>query len=242
VPLRVVAIIQARVNSTRLPRKVLLPLCGKPMLQHIIDRVWRATRVDQVLTAVPDKDFDAIFNEMRVASLYPYLRDENDLVGRYLAAAELSNADIVVRVCADNPCIQPEYIDAAVENYLEVPRIFFSNTVNRICGDRYIGPVVDGLGCEVLSLSRLKWLDQRTRGNAKWREHPHMFFEEYLQLGSYWEIDPERKPDLRLDVNDLKDYEFIKDIYEHCYPQNPNFGITEILAYLKETHHAAVER
>lgn len=229
--MKIVAILQARLGSTRLPNKVLMPLAGAPMVQRIIERVKRAKLVHEVVLAVPICDvmlWDAI--DLGRAQFYAYPGDEHDLVGRYLHCAAAFHADIVVRIPCDNPCIDPLIIDEAVDEYLSLPKIYVS-TMYRQVRDRVY---VDGVGAEVLSYSRLQWLDQKTHGQSSYREHPHLLFqdqrlidgwEQYQRCANYNET-------IRLDVNTQADYEFVSDIYDHCYPKNPDFGLAEILTYL----------
>jgi spore coat polysaccharide biosynthesis protein SpsF (cytidylyltransferase family) len=216
--LKVVAILQQRMGSKRLPGKALLPLAGKSMTENIIERVKRAKRLDAVVLAVPPQDENA-FTAMPCRVHAP-LVDENDLVGRYLITAERCHADIVVRVPCDNPCIQPEYIDEVIGTYLTCDVTFSSNTTAKVNGKW-----VDGVGAEVFSTSRLKILDYETRNrecyrDASYREHPHKYFNYILP-----------KADLRLDVNTQADFDLIKDIYDH-FGHN-RFHVSEALAYLE---------
>jgi spore coat polysaccharide biosynthesis protein SpsF (cytidylyltransferase family) len=240
---RIVAILQARLGSTRLPGKVLLPLAGKPMLQNIIERVQRATTIDAVVVTYPLGDGAAlvpILDACRQRNAEGYATkqvfgsqwwdDPNDLVGRYLQAAITHNADLVVRIPCDNPCVDPEYLDDAVRTYLRDPFIYYSNTT------AYVDDVaVDGVGAEVFSVSRLKWLDQRVGDRADWREHPHRYFEScgLLSLPT---------APLRLDVNTQQEYECIAEIYAH-FGHN-HFTSADILTYLatKEAPHEKRER
>src|SRR5689334_22807280 len=183
--MRVVGIIQARMGSVRLPGKSMMPLAGKPLLQNVLERVQRATRLDSVVVAVPASDYDTFMTIRGALSLCPCPGDPNDLVGRYLFAAGLEGADIIVRICADNPCIEPEYIDQAVDFYLNYPVAFYSNTTDAVHGE-----FVDGIGAEVFSLSRLKWLDAITKDKPVLREHPHKAFRFRLP-----------DADIRLDIN-----------------------------------------
>lgn len=218
--MRTVAILQARLGSTRLPNKVLLPLAGKSMLWNIVERVSRATKLHRVVVAVPTDDWGTMQALALPCPLY-WHDDEHDLVGRYVAAAEAFNADLIVRIPCDNPCVDPACIDEAIAAYLNDPFVYYSNTTALI-GD----VAVDGVGAEVLSRSRLHWLDQRTRGNPVWREHPHKYVEECGLL---------RLPHatVRLDVNTNADYEFIKTIYDH-FGHN-RFTSEEVLAFLSAT-------
>jgi len=219
---RVVAILQARMNSSRLPGKSLLPLLGTPMVQHIVERVQRAKRVHEVVLAFPRADLDAFSFLSRTCTLYPYWGDENDLVGRYLGAANAFRADIVVRVPCDNPCVDPAYVDQCIEKYMAWPNVFVSNA-----GDAEVGVrIVDGLGCEVFSFSRLKWLDANTEGMPRYREHPHLLFHHHQEPSTWSEM----RSFIRLDVNTQSDYDFIKSIYDHF--QRNDFTAEEIVAYL----------
>jgi spore coat polysaccharide biosynthesis protein SpsF (cytidylyltransferase family) len=253
--MRVVAIIQARLNSSRLPGKMLLPLLEKPLIQHVIERTRHATRLDLVVLAYPLRDNEA-FRAMLTAfrgtpgevaiSSYADSRDENDLVGRYLSAAHAYDADIIVRIPGDNPCVDPAYIDKAVTEYAKRPYTFYSNTTALVSaptkkptrfdsGKRAYW--VDGVGAEVFSLSRLKWLDEQTQSRPTLREHPHQYF--YELSGSYWEhehdggihIEQTEFSEIRLDVNEQKDYAFVNSIFDH-FGHN-RFTAAEIVAYLE---------
>ena len=232
--MRTVAIIQARMGSTRLPGKAMLPLAGAPMTQRLIERVKRAVKLDYIVLAVPneaDSPLPRLARESRIPYYGTSYVDRNDLVGRYRAVADCYTADLIVRIPGDNPCIEPSMIHQAIELYQQYPHVYFSNTTAKI---EHHGKAiyVDGLGCEVFSRSRLEWLDARTLGCPDWREHPHQYFYDHGVLSHI-------KADLRLDVNTQADYEFIADIYAACYQQNPQFTIHDILDYLatREQHH-----
>lgn len=217
--MKVVAIIQARMGSTRLPGKSLLSLAGVPLIQHILERVQRATLLDGVVLAVPSRDAAAFAPTAKGrAWLYGYPGDEQDVVDRYRCAADTHQADVIVRIPGDNPCVDPVYIDKAIASYRNDPCVYYSNTTAAV-GD----VVVDGIGAEVLSYSRLQWLDQRTRGVPYLREHPHRYFEEcgLLRLP---------RADLRLDVNTPADYAGMADLYTH-FGHN-RFTSAEVVAML----------
>ena len=225
--MRTVAIIQARMGSTRLPGKAMLPLAGAPMTQRLIERVKRAVLLDDVVLALPNESDSPLMHLALQIRIKCYCRadaDSNDLVGRYVAAADFYDADLIVRIPGDNPCIEPNMIDAAIELYREYPYLYFSNTTTSV---EYHGRriIVDGLGCEVFSRSRLEWLDERTRGCPEWREHPHQYFYDHGILSHI-------KADLRLDVNTQADYKYISAIYDACYPKNSQFTIEDILGSL----------
>ena len=220
--MKVVAILQARMNSTRLPGKVVLPLAGKSILQNIIERVQRATRINVVALTIPNSDYEAFYGLNEVDYLHTWEGDEADLVGRYLQCATNTAADVIVRIPCDNPCIDYTYIDRAIREYTVQAHIYYSNTTD-LCA----GVWVDGIGAEVFSYSRLQWLDARTKGKPTWREHPHRYFEDHGLLTL-------PKAELRLDVNTQEDYDFIKSIYDH-FGHN-RFTTREILEYVRQTN------
>lgn len=236
--MKVVAILQARMGSTRLPGKVMLPLAGKPMLQNIIERVQRATRVHEVMVTCPIHDREAFLPVMQACRngktfLDEWFEDENDLVGRYLQAAIRRDADIIVRVPCDNPCVDPAYIDEAVQEWFKRPYHFYSNTTGTVDYDggfKWYG--FDGLGCEIVSMSTMKWLDIVTSGKETWREHPHKYWEDFNKETDSdqpeWSIKTASDASLRLDVNTQDDYEFISSIYN--YFGHNRFTSKEILA------------
>ena len=227
--MRVVAILQARMGSTRLPGKVMMPLAGKPMLQNIVARVERAQTIDAVVLAPPSHEYQYFTANLTCAVAYAEA-DENDLVGRYVRTALAHDADIIVRIPCDNPCIDPEYIDQAVEQYIRVPSVFYTNTTAACEGE-----LLDGIGCEVFSMSRLLWLADRTRGHADYREHPHLFFYHAFQLPAY-------EAALRLDVNTEEDYRFVARIYDH-FGHN-RFTTSQLVGYLRSQggYHAVRDR
>lgn len=114
--MKVVAIIQARLHSTRLPGKVLLPINGKPMLEHVIDRLRETKRVDEIIVAVPPRDTEIVDKCLGPLDVpcYMWFGDENDVLRRLHAAAERFDADLIVRVCADNPRLHPAGVDELI--------------------------------------------------------------------------------------------------------------------------------
>lgn len=227
--MKVVCVVQARLNSTRLPRKVLLPIAGRPMLWHMLERIKRAKRIDQIVVTCPVNDV----MELAVAvpdgiMIDPFIGNENDLVARHLQAAMWAHADIVVRIPSDNAVVDPVYINEAIASYLGRPQVYVSSMFPHVRDRIYL----DGVGAEVLSASRLRWLDQATQGQPSYREHPHLLFQDQ-HLISDWEQYQRHanvRETIRLDVNTQADYEFIKDIYDH-FGHN-QFTSAEVVAYL----------
>jgi spore coat polysaccharide biosynthesis protein SpsF len=127
---RVIAIIQARMSSSRLPGKVLLDITGEPMLARVVARTSRATTVDQVLVATTTDASDDPVAARCDSMGVPYTRGSlNDVLDRYYQAASQAKADVVVRITADCPVIDPDLIDDCVNTLLEGS---FDFTCNRL--------------------------------------------------------------------------------------------------------------
>lgn len=110
--MRTVVAVQARLGSTRLPKKILADLCGKPMLSQIVRRCRAVPNADAVAIACPEADADTIF---RATGLQPITGPEEDVLTRLLNVADQLEADKIVRVTADCPLVCPDLIRAGIE-------------------------------------------------------------------------------------------------------------------------------
>ena len=118
--LRVVAVIQARMGSTRLPGKVLKPIAGKPLLWHIVHRLRRSFFIEQIAIATSTNPRDDAIVEFGRENDVPVIRGpEDDVLARFARAAELLDADVIVRVSADAPFVDAGFIDHLVEHLIE---------------------------------------------------------------------------------------------------------------------------
>jgi len=130
--MRVVAIIQARMGSTRLPGKVLKDLGGETVLARVVKRTRRATLLDEVVvaTSVLPAD-DAIARECESLKVACFRGDELDVLDRYYRAAQKFAADAIVRITSDCPLIDPELINAAIRSSLDQKADYASNSLVR---------------------------------------------------------------------------------------------------------------
>ena len=117
--IRTIAIVQARMGSSRLPGKMMMDLCDQPLLYWVLSRVKRTKLANSVLLAISDSEKDNPLAELAQQLNVPVFRgSETDVLGRFVAAAHMARADRVVRVCGDNPLIAPEEIDRLI-NFFE---------------------------------------------------------------------------------------------------------------------------
>lgn len=235
---RIVCIVQARMGSQRLSNKVIADISGKPMLQHVIERVSRAKLVDEVVVAYPGNPVELNGENRPIERLINVMCEgfndghipENDLVGRYYRAARFYKADLIVRVCADNPLIEPGEIDRLIETFPKNPHFqtLWQNAQPHN-GNNY----PDGIGAELYTLEQLD-LSNTMMVEPNFREHPHKFYYENIGYGTSVDgpqCPPEFvRPDLRLDVNTQADLDYIREIYAQ-FPDN-TFHITQVIKYL----------
>ena len=160
---KVIAIIQARMGSSRLPGKVLKTIKGRPMLWHVVKRVSSAELIDSVIIATSTKAKDDKIEEFsRSSRVKVYRGSENDVLDRYYKAAKEAGADVIVRITADCALICPEVIDKVVSEFLKSRCDYATN------GLVYTYP--DGCDTEVFSLNALAKAWQEC-GDAAQREH-----------------------------------------------------------------------
>jgi spore coat polysaccharide biosynthesis protein SpsF len=225
---RVVAIVQARMRSTRLPGKVLREISGKPLLQYLVDRINYSSRIDDLVIATSVLFFDNIIAKYCTSNnIKCYRGSEDDVLSRYVEAAIWSKADYIVRICADSPLVDPEIIDGIIDEFLVYDREcdYLSNTINQTY------PL--GMNVEVFSIAALKKAHlgssfhyEREHVTPYIYSHPDKFKIRLMHLQN-------NLSNLRLTVDEEADFELVKWVIEQLYPSNPNFNLSDILTLLK---------
>jgi spore coat polysaccharide biosynthesis protein SpsF len=169
--MRIVAIIQARMGSTRLPGKVLKDLEGETVLARVVNRLRRARLIEEVLVATTDRAADdAIVKECRSLSVTVSRGDQDDVLDRYFRAAQLAKADVVVRITSDCPLIDPEITDKTIAAFLDASPDYASNTLVRT--------YPRGLDTEVMTAAALGRAWQQARKRYE-REHVTPYISEH---------------------------------------------------------------
>ncbi len=224
--MRVAAVIQARMNSERFPGKVLEKIMGYPMIWHIVERVKRSITVDQIIVATTDKKSDEPLvwecQKMGISVIKGY---EEDVLGRYYMASQIVKADKICRVTADNPLIEPVFIDMAVA------RMCYSD-------EDYIAidgaPI--GTGIEVFKKELLKFCTQNASQDYQ-REHVTPFIRENSDIFRVSSITAPSDlffPDLRLTVDTVEDMKLIKKIYHKLYRSDAIVNLKSTINLLLE--------
>lgn len=201
---KVAAIVQARLGSSRLPLKSLLSLRGKPLIDWVTERLHKARLLDALVVAVPDTKLDQVLAEhLERRGVQVLLGPEDDVLRRFTLASRKADADLVVRVCADNPCIWGEAVDRLVEFYRKNHCDYAYNHIPR----NNLWP--DGLGAEILSRELLEELDREARLPAQ-REHCLNYIWDNATRYRIATFDPEepwlQRPEIKLDVDSAEDF------------------------------------
>jgi len=223
----IVAIIQARMGSTRLPGKVLKEVCNRPLLYHVVSRLRHSRKIDRLVVATsirqPDDDVAAFCEQQSVSC---FRGSEDDVLDRYYNAARRYAAETVVRITADCPLIDPVVLDEIIEAYQKTGCDYASNTLART--------YPDGLDVEVFSFEALK---------KAWQEA--ILVSEREHVTPYIWKNPDRfkihqvkekidRSSLRWTVDEPEDLEFIRRIYSYLYRPGRIFLMREVLELLEE--------
>ena len=223
--MKVLAILQARCNSTRLPNKVLKKIIGKPMIQHQLDRIKRSKLIDEIIVAtsneISDQPLVDLCDELGIKS---FQGDLNNVLDRFYQASKTSDVDIIVRLTGDCPLTDPSIIDSVIIMHIEDGNKYTSN----------IEPETfpDGLDVEVFDISVLKnaWENAKSTSDL---EHvtPFIRRDESIKKGSYVsEID---KSNLRWTVDEPNDFTFVTKVYELLGTKSKFFNSQEIYSLLE---------
>lgn len=210
-------------SSKRLPGKVLMPLAGKPVLWHVVERIRECKTISDMLVATStDASDDAIDAWCQNEGVISFRGSLNDVLDRFYQAALLYRADVVVRITADCPLIDPTIVDEVVNEFLCGGYEFFGLT----------GEFPDGLDCTVFSFNALSraWLDaslpsEREHVGPYVEKHPEIFkiggLKKFTGLAHYrWTLDEQR------------DFEFLERVFSRLYQDGQVFLASEVLALL----------
>ena len=219
------AIIQARMNSSRLPGKVMMELCGKPVLYHVVERLKLCASLESIVLATsvsPEDDvLETIVAELGIAC---FRGSSDDVLSRfYYAAQERSNH--IVRICADSPLLDSRIIDAGVEYYFNT-RADIVKTINM--------PL--GLGTEVFSYSALEQAYLHAH-KAYQREHVTPYMYENLAVDTMI-IEP-NSAKYRLTLDTKEDLQVIQMLYTELYKGKHDFYFIDIIRVLDENPEIA---
>lgn len=228
--MKVAAIIESRMSSTRLPGKNLKPILGRPMLSRLLERLKRSRLIDVICLATSVDPADAPLEELAGGEgLACYRGSLEDVLHRTLGAANSVGADVIVEITGDCPLIDPAIIDAAIRRYKKQDVDYVCNVL-----DRLSFPI--GFDVQVYSTALLSEVDglateEYDRANVTPYVYHHPERYRLLNLLAPPELD---RPRYRLCVDYVDDFNLVTTIFETLYPADSGFTAFDIVRFLDE--------
>jgi glutamate-1-semialdehyde 2,1-aminomutase len=208
--MRIVAIVQARMGSTRLPNKVMKLIGGTPMIEVLLSRLARTTEVDEIVVATSiDSRNQALSDHVTNLGYKCFRGSENDVLDRYFQAGKAAGADVLVRITGDCPLVDPALVDQAIRGFKAASVDYFSNT---------LPPTYpDGLDIEVFTLSAL---ERAAQDSSVPFDHEHVT--PYLHTSGKFKQcglqHSEDLSDLRWTVDEPADFDVVSKVFAHFAP------------------------
>ena len=245
--MRTIAVVAARMGSERLPGKSMARLAGKPSFAHIVERLGRSRCLDGIVLATTSRPEDEALRACAKRVGVPfYAGSAEDVLGRIVAAARSVDAEVIVQITGDCPLIDPRISDRVIEAYRTEKPDYAINVIQAPDdppeGALLLGcptalrrsPYPTGMETEVFATKQLAEVETITQDPAD-REHVSLYFYEHPDKYRllYVPAPPEhRRPDVRLCVDTPEDYRVVSAVYDALYPTDPDFGLSEIIAFL----------
>jgi len=206
--MKVVAIIQTRTGSKRFPKKVLKNILNKSLINWVLARTKKAKNLKKIILATTqNKRDDILENIAKKNKVQIYRGDENNVLKRYFDAAKLYNADLIVRICSDNPFIDPNQIDYLIKKFKYKKFEYAYNHQSRL-NTNY----ADGFGAEILTFKTLERIYLAAKSKSQ-KEHVTKYIWDNLKKFKVLSIKSPKKlayPQFKFDINTPKDYRLIK--------------------------------
>ena len=222
--MKTVAIVQARMSSSRLPGKIMRPVVGRPLLELLVERLKRAPRVDEVVIATTTNDGDDLVESLTERlGIGCFRGSEHDVLDRVRRAARAAQADVIVEITGDCPLIDFEVIDDLVDVYQRNDYDYVANILRRT--------YPRGLDTQVFATSVLEEVARLTNDPAD-HEHVSLYIYEHPERFKLHNVEsglPREFWDLRLTVDTAEDFELVRRIYEELYSVNPAFTLKDLI-------------
>ncbi len=220
-----IVILQARMSSSRLPGKVMLPINGEPMILRQIERIHKAISVNQIIVATStDASDDSLAEYLLNRGVEVYRGSLKNVLSRYLEIEKTSEASAIIRLTGDCPLVMPELIDAMVREFYTLNVEYLSNTL------RTTYP--DGMDVEIVKPSALRKL-ARLKLNTAEKEHVTLGI--YLRPSEFTIQNFTSKVDMsgmRWTVDYPEDLHFVRQVFEHFKGREASFGLEDVMDLL----------
>ncbi len=229
--MKITIIVQARVGSTRLPQKVLLPILGEPLLLRQLERISLSKYSENIVVATTKNEEDNIICEICEKHNYDVFRGhETNLLDRHLRCGLAHKSDVVVKIPSDCPLIDPNIIDKVVDYFLD------HNQQYDFVSNLHPATYPDGNDVEVIPMELLYYAWKKAEKIYE-LEHTTPYFwdnPKMFRIGNVaWETGLDYSLSHRFTIDYPEDYQFISTVYEELYYENTQFTLEDILALLK---------
>jgi len=227
---KISCIVQARVNSKRLPGKILMPVFGKSLLQHLLERLKRLKTIDDLIVATTKHKLDDQTAKIaKLINVKIYRGDEHNVLKRYYDCAKINKSSIIIRVTADCPLIDIKYINELLKIFLKNDYDYLSNLD--------LNYLPDGFHCEIFNFRSLEKAQKLAKSKFD-REHVTSFLWSNPKIFSIHHYCGKKlknhSKDIRLTLDYHEDYILIKEVFEKLYKKNKFFSLVEITAFLEK--------
>lgn len=230
--MKIVATIEARMTSSRLPGKPMLKAAGRPMIEHLVRRLKAVPSIDEIVLATTVNAADEPLVDLGARlGIGVFRGSEDDVMLRVIDAARSADADVVVEITGDCPVIDPEIIEQAIQTFRAHGADYVSNAILRCYPD---GMDVQVFGLETLLKSASMTDSELDHEHVTLhiRENADVFSQIHLiaPLEQTW-------PELGLTLDEQSDYLLLKDIIEHFEAVKPLFSCLDAVRYLRANPH-----
>jgi spore coat polysaccharide biosynthesis protein SpsF len=235
--MKTVAVVQARMTSTRLPGKILMEVLGKPLLRYELERLREVPSIDDIVVATTENHSDDPVAELcSKMGVNVFRGSEHDVLSRYYGAALFAGADAIARFTADCPLLDRHVSERVIRHFLD----------NHEECDYCAADVKDtprpyprGMDTEIFPMSILEEVYKEAILKPE-REHVTLFIYSRPERYRIWRATAERDlSGYRLTVDTPEDFELIKAVIERLYPVNPNFGLLDVIGLLERNPELA---
>lgn len=224
------AIIQARMGSTRLPGKVMMDLCGSPVIEHVVNRLNKSNLIDKIIIATSeDSNNGPIIDFCQKNNILYFVGSEDDVLDRYYQTAIKNNVkddDIVVRITSDCPLIDPFVVDKVIGEHISNKNDYTANVIK--C------TYPDGLDCEVFNFNVLKeaWINANLSSQ---REHVTLYIRDNPDKFKLGNVENNKDlSNLRWTLDEKEDFIFINEVYTNLFNQDSFFTMNDVVQLLNE--------
>ena len=223
----ILAVLQARTSSSRLPGKVLMPLAGAPMILRQVERVRRARRLDRLVVATStEASDDHLADTLQADGVEVFRGPLDDVLARFMGVLRACPAEHLVRLTGDCPLADPQIIDATVARHLETGADYTSNRVRERGYPK--GQDVEVITASALARAAAQAATPEEREHVTWGvwNHPDRYRISRLEP-------PRDEGDVRWTVDRPDDYAFVAAVYGALYPARPDFTSDEVRAWVR---------